>query len=717
MKVLLLFPPQWHLDIPDITLPSLSAFLKTNGHNVKVRDLNIEAYDYFLSRKRLGDSLVRAEEKLSRLEKRGSLPPSAQREYYEVGSACLKGKYLVDHIEEAKATLRDKNGFYDLEKYMQSKKIIQGGLELVSASFYPTQIDTLLLRMKYREQIDQLFAATKDDEENLFLRFYREEVIPWIRTERPDVLGMVIVYFGQVIPAFSLIRLIREEGFDGHLTVLGNLEDEFNLTRLIEGFREEREDGREQLFPLCDSFIAYESEHPLLMLLEQLRGNGDWGKVPNLVFWREGQLRINEPFYIEDVDHLPAPDYSGIPLHLYLQPEVILPLRASRGCYWGRCAFCAISSNQLRYRERGIRRVVEDMRNLVHRCGALLIKFRDEAIPPWRLKKLSEQILTEGLDVKWCARSRFEETFDRELGQLLKKAGCQALSFGLESASQRVLDRMDKGTKTEGIERVLGLLSEEGVSVNLSVIAGFPTEKLEDIQHTEDFLLQHGGKFDTYTLSPFLLLKGSRVEGNFKGFGIEEVKREKGDCLVCNYNFRTMDGLTMMEVMERFHRLSGNLKRKLGGKDVFLTPTHLHLHQIRNGLTHLRKLANFIPGESPPQEWPQQERDSSILKPYLLADVGIRKYKFNILKLEQKLSARVDEEWALPEETLLVYRAPGEKKFLLGLGVNPLLLLCDGGRSLREIIDVYAEEKAEKVERSLKQLYEKRIIGLKKESG
>jgi anaerobic magnesium-protoporphyrin IX monomethyl ester cyclase len=715
MKILLLFPPQWHLDIPDITLPSLSAFLKTNGYNVKVKDLNIEAYDYFLSRERLGDSLVRAEEKLSRLEKKGSLPSPAQREYYEVGLACLKGKYLVDHIEEAKATLRDKNGFYNFPKYLESKKIILDALKLVSASFYPTQIDTLLFRMKYREQIDQLFAATQDVEENLFLRFYQEEVMPWIRKERPDVLGMVIVYFGQVIPAFSLIRLIREEGFEGHLTVLGNLEDEFNLTRLIAGFREEREDGRDQLFPLCDSLIAYESEHPLLMLLEEIKGNGDLVKVPNLVFWRDRKVRINEPFYIEDVNHLPAPDYSGIPLHLYLQPVVILPLRTSRGCYWGRCTFCAISSNQLRYRERGILKVVEDIRELVHRYDARLIKLRDEAIPPRRLRKLSEQILAEGLDAKWCARSRFEETIDKELCKLLKKSGCQALSFGLESASQRVLDLMDKGTNTEAIERVLGFLAEEGVSVNLSVIVGFPTEKAEDIQHTEDFLIRHGGKFDTYTLSPFLLLQGSRVEEHAKDFGIEEVKREKGDCLVYNYNFRTADGLTMREVMERFHHLSWKLKGKLEGKDDFLTPSHLYLHQIRNGMMNLRKLSPFIPGESPPQELPQWKRDSFFLKPYLLPEVCIKKYKFNILKLEQKLSGRADEELALPEETFLVYRGPGDKNLLLGSGATTLLLLCDGRRSLREIIDTYPAEKADRVELLLKQLYEKSMIGLKKD--
>ncbi len=715
MKVLLLFPPQWHLDIPDITLPSLYAFLKNNGHDVKVKDLNIEAYDYFLSHKRLGDSLGRAEEKLSRLEKKDFLPLPAQREYYEVGLACLKGKYFVDHIEEAKATLRDKNGFYNFEKYLESKKIILGALKLVSASFYPTQIDTLLFQMKYREQIDQLFAATKDAEENLFLRFYQEEVLPWIRKERPDVMGMVIVYFGQVIPAFSLIRLMREEGFEGHLTVLGNLEDEFNLTRLIEGFREEREDGRDQLFPLCDSFIAYESEHPFLMLLENLKGNGDLTQVPNLVFWRDGKVRINEPFYIENINHLPTPDYSGIPLHLYLQPEVILPLRTSRGCYWGRCAFCAISSNQLLYREREIPKVVEDIREITYRYDVRLIKLRDEAIPPIRLKKLSEQILAEGLDVKWCARCRFEETIDRDLGKLLKKSGCQALSFGLESASPRVLDTMDKGTNKEGIERVLGFFAEEGISVNLSLIVGFPTEKAEDIQHTEDFLIRHGDRFDTYTLSPFLLLKGSRVEEKSKDFGIEEVKREKGDCLVYNYNFRTIDGLTMMEVLERCHYLSRKLKGKLKGKDNFLTPSHLYLYQIRNGMRNLRNLSPFIPGESLPKELPQWKRDSSALIPHLLPDVCINKYKFNILKLEKKLSGIADDELVFPEETFLIYLARGDQKLLLGSGVTTLLLLCDGRRSLREIIENYPEDIAEKIERSLKQLYEKGLLGVIKD--
>ena len=69
MKVALVFPPQGHFTQPYLSLPTLTAYLRQNGHDdVHQLDVNIAAYDHFLSRDRLALSLerVRANEELAR---------------------------------------------------------------------------------------------------------------------------------------------------------------------------------------------------------------------------------------------------------------------------------------------------------------------------------------------------------------------------------------------------------------------------------------------------------------------------------------------------------------------------------------------------------------------------------------------------------------------------------------------------------------------------
>ncbi len=63
------------------------------------------------------------------------------------------------------------------------------------------------------------------------------------------------------------------------------------------------------------------------------------------------------------------------------------------------------------------------------------------------LKKLSSEIIDRGLDIRWFTFARMEKGFDYETCKLLFDAGCRILMFGFESAVQRIVDLMQKGTK------------------------------------------------------------------------------------------------------------------------------------------------------------------------------------------------------------------------------------------------------------------------------
>jgi anaerobic magnesium-protoporphyrin IX monomethyl ester cyclase len=78
----------------------------------------------------------------------------------------------------------------------------------------------------------------------------------------------------------------------------------------------------------------------------------------------------------EDINSLPTPDFDGLPLDKYLSPVRVLPLQSSRGCYWGRCAFCTHSLGYgKRYQPRQPAKVAADIRQLKERYGVRYFAF------------------------------------------------------------------------------------------------------------------------------------------------------------------------------------------------------------------------------------------------------------------------------------------------------------------------------------------------------
>jgi radical SAM superfamily enzyme YgiQ (UPF0313 family) len=125
----------------------------------------------------------------------------------------------------------------------------------------------------------------------------------------------------------------------------------------------------QNLFNLTDDFIVFEGETALLELVNQLAGKKDFSKVPNLIYRQNGKVIVNQPFYSENVNQLPAPNYDGFPLDGYLSPEPVLPVQFSRGCYYKDCAFCALTLDHQNFRQKEPGRTVEELEWLKQRYG------------------------------------------------------------------------------------------------------------------------------------------------------------------------------------------------------------------------------------------------------------------------------------------------------------------------------------------------------------
>jgi hypothetical protein len=206
-----------------------------------------------------------------------------------------------------------------------------------------------------------------------------------------------------------------------------------------------------------------------------------------------------------------TPDYDGLLLDKYISViEVTNPMHSlwsdgrwnkltmAHGCYWGKCTFCDISLDYIKsYEPITASLLVDRMEEMIAKTGQNGFHFVDEAAPPSLMKALAIEIIRRKLVVSWWANVRFEKSFTQDLCQLLKAAGCIAVSGGLEVASDRLLQLIQKGITVSQVAKVSKHFTEAGIMVHAYLMYGFPTQT---VQETVDSLEMVRQLFETGVL-------------------------------------------------------------------------------------------------------------------------------------------------------------------------------------------------------------------------
>lgn len=561
MKVLLLFPPSWHPSQPYLSLPSLTAFLRQNGVCVVQRDVNIELLDILLTKKTCSEFYQKIVDTLRSMDMPGEASRrGASPDYQEKRQALVSALELIpsviDKVEPAKNTLRSE-GFYDLDRYIESVNTVNDALGILSALYYPSSMTVLNNDMRYSVYSSrEIFRALDDTEENIFLDLYKDHILSSIVEFSPNVLGISITSTSQIIPGLTLAKLIKDRNKDIHVTVGGSV-----FTKLIENVKKV-----EGLFSIVDSFVVFEGEHALLGLVEQVGGKRDFAKVPNLVYREDNVTRINEPFFSEDLNRLPTPDFDGFPLRLYLTPASVLPVQTSRGCYYRKCAFCNLHLDHRNFRLRQPELLLEDIRKLSKKYNTPYFFFTDESVPMNQLREISQGIIKNQWDIKWMCGVRFESALTGDVLAKMYESGCQKLVFGLESYNQRMLDLMKKGTKVDVVKKVLNECLKSGISFHLYIIIGFPTETQIEALETIGFVLNK-----EYLDSPgfsclpslFGMEKDSLITQNPSEYGLRSIMAPKGEDLGLGYFYEVEQGMSPEEAERMYHYAISQLSEKL----------------------------------------------------------------------------------------------------------------------------------------------------------
>jgi len=239
------------------------------------------------------------------------------------------------------------------------------------------------------------------------------------------------------------------------------------------------------------------------------------------VTWQEkdGKLRHNANRALErNLDQWPFPDRESLALDyvesLPLDVPAVLSLeryttmQTSRGCPWP-CIFCDIPIfNEGKWRSRSPEHVVAEFKQL-QQDGYGAVFFVDDhfLLQPKRIQAICKGINDNGIGIKWGCEGRVDSAC-MELFPTMAKAHCRTLMFGIESGSQKILDRLKKEQTLEEIETAVNRAKDAGIEiVHGFFVVGNPDETEEDMR--QSFRFASKLRIDTFGFNRLCVYRGT----------------------------------------------------------------------------------------------------------------------------------------------------------------------------------------------------------------
>lgn len=514
MKVVLLSPPGLAPFTPPLSIMALSSYLRQEGLEVAAIDASIEFLHFQLFPERLRDKIQAAKGVLASLGPAGAYPQ--KEELSKISSGIEEDFAVVQEVWHEEGFTINKDNFD------RATAAVNNVLLFTSLANLPT-IYTLNCLSSEESMLG-------NEGENPFLAYYQKKLLPQIAAFQPDLIGISYNYESQLYPGLSLtaeigntlqvpmvcggsfFSLMCDAAQDGSGTGCAGKKQEEGLRRLLQPFG-----------------IYGEGEEPLLALCRCLEKKEQPWRLPRLLYYDQEReaLKINRQAKTLATGNLPLIDLEGLPVgKKYLTPLVFAPLMSSRGCYWNKCAFCALAETLgSKWRPLPPERVIRNIQLYQENYGIDFIVFTDEAMPPATLRFLAERILQEGINIRFGTMMRFEKGLP-DIIELAAQAGCRFLSFGFESGCRRIVSAMRKGYSQETAQLTLDQCAEKGIAVELHVMFGFPSETEDEARETIAFLERNHDKIAVISANPWVLAKDSHIYRHMEHYGI--VAREGG---------------------------------------------------------------------------------------------------------------------------------------------------------------------------------------------
>lgn len=295
-----------------------------------------------------------------------------------------------------------------------------------------------------------------------------------IMEHKPDVVGISCMTYNRK-NSFRLARIAKS--IDNKIKVLvGGPHPTFFPEQIIENF------------PI-DIVVTGEGEETIESLFEAFENNTSIENIPGITFKdSEGKIIVNKSKeWSTDLNSLPMPAHHQFANEI--KEKSWAHVIGNRGCPFG-CNFCSTTYFWgLRTRKRSPKNVVDEVEHLVKTYGVKNIYFEDDtfSIDQEWAREVCQEILDRNLNIKWQAISRFN-CITKDLLSIMKRSGCEKLTFGLESGATKILNNLHKGLNKEIVIKGFEMLKDSGIEIGLFMMIGNPGENEETVKETCELL-------------------------------------------------------------------------------------------------------------------------------------------------------------------------------------------------------------------------------------
>ena len=321
----------------------------------------------------------------------------------------------------------------------------------------------------------------------------------------PDVVGMTSVTMN-FLGAIRILQDAKRHNPD-IITMMGGPHVSFDASATFSNY------------PELDLIVIGEGEQTLAELVPVLTSRNEWEQIKGIAFCKDGEIVITpERELIHDLDSVPLPARHLLPMSRYLALGFPVSIITSRGCP-NKCIFC-LGRRMVGYkgRHRTPRLVVDEIEHILG-YGFTRINIADDLFTAnkQRVMALCKEIMNRGVKFTWSAFARVN-TVDVEILSVMKEAGCDSISFGIESGNTEILKRVKKGITLDQAKKAVAACKQVGLRTHASFMVGLPGESPQTLKDTRRFAeeldIEHGYHF----LSPF---PGTTVREELENYDLE----------------------------------------------------------------------------------------------------------------------------------------------------------------------------------------------------
>ncbi|HHO75304.1 MAG TPA: radical SAM protein [Deltaproteobacteria bacterium] len=336
-------------------------------------------------------------------------------------------------------------------------------------------------------------------------RYTPEKLAKALDDFKPDVVGATSVTMN-FLQAIHIIRDVKAYN-PAIITMMGGPHVSFDAANTF------------ARYPELDLIVIGEAEQTLAELVPAIDAGRRWDNISGIAFQRDGRI-ITTPWreLISDLDSLPLPARHLLPMSRYHALGFPVSIITSRGCP-NKCIFCLgrrMVGFKGRLRDPGL--VVDEIEQILD-YGFTRINIADDLFTAnkARVIALCKEIMRRNVRFTWSAFARVN-TVDTEILSIMKEAGCDSISFGIESGNPDILKGVKKGITLDQARNAVLCSKETGLRTHASFMVGLPGESPETLADSRRFAkeldIEHGYHF----LSPF---PGTTVREEIENYDLE----------------------------------------------------------------------------------------------------------------------------------------------------------------------------------------------------